>query len=542
MATEIVCVPDIGTDSAEVIEVCVKPGDVITAEQSLLVLESDKASMELPSPVAGKVVDIKVGTGAKVKQGDAVLVVEVAGVAAEVPEAVPSPAAAPATPAAAEPVVAPVAAPVQGTAQVVPVLVPDIGGGNAEVIEVCVKAGDTLVAEQSIVVLESDKASMEVPSPLAGRVASVTVKVGDKVGQGVLLIEVESTGAAAPASAPAPVAASAPVAPVVAPAALAAAPAAVATVSAVSVASSEVHAGPAVRKLARELGVELSRVSGTGPKGRVLKEDVQTFVKRALAEGVKPAAAAVCGSGSGIPTVPPVDFAKWGEIDVQPMSKLHKLTSANMTRSWLNVPHVTQFDDADISDLEDFRGSLKAEQDRRGVKLTPVPFILKACAYALRANPKINASIGADGESMVYKNYVHIGMAVDTPAGLVVPVIRDVDKKGIWELAQEVAELAQKAKDRKLKPDEMQGACFTISSLGNIGGQGFTPVVNTPEVAILGISKLSVKPQWDGKQFQPRKMLPLCLSYDHRAVNGGDAGRFMTMIVDLLGDVRRLVL
>ncbi len=538
MATEIVCVPDIGTDSAEVIEVCVNVGDVISAEQSLLVLESDKASMELPSPVAGKVVEIRAAVGAKLKQGDAVLVVEVAGSAADA-----APVAALAAPVSEAPA-APAAAPVSATTQVIPVLVPDIGGGSAEVIEVCVKVGDELAAEQPIVVLESDKASMEVPSPVAGKVVSIAIKVGEKASQGTSLIELQtqaagSQAAAAPVAAVAPaVAAAAPApAPVVAQAA--AAPAAVSTAV---VPGAPVHAGPAVRKLAREFGVDLARVSGSGPKGRVLKEDVQAFVKTALAEGVRPATPVASCGGGAIPAVPAVDFAKYGEIDVQPMTKMHKVTSANMTRSWLNVPHVTQFDDADISDLEDFRASLKAEQDRRGIKLTPVPFILKACAYALKANQKINASIGADGESMVYKKYAHIGMAVDTPQGLVVPVIRDVDKKGIWELAQEVAELAQKAKERKLKPDEMQGACFTISSLGNIGGQGFTPVVNTPEVAILGISKLAVKPQWDGKQFQPRKMLPLCLSYDHRAVNGGDAGRFMTMVVDLLGDVRRLVL
>ena len=541
MATEIVCVPDIGADSAEVIEICVKPGDVIAAEQSLVVLESDKASMELPSPVAGRVVEIRAALGASLKQGDAVLVVELEGqAAAPAAPAAPAPAPAAEAPAAAAAAAAPAApAPAAAASQRQQVCVPDIGGGSAEVIEVCVAPGDTLEAEQSIAVLESDKASMEVPVPVAGRVVSVQVKVGDKVGgqpaagagsggcpgrrrrgtaarrcgccAGGCCCRCARTGASGSGS------------------------------CGRACGGRRRARRPRGAQAAREFGVDLARVPGSGPNRRVLKEDVQSFVKAALAQGGAPQAQP--GScGSGIPPVPAVDFSRFGPVDVQPMSKLHKVTSANMTRSWLNVPHVTQFDDADITDLEDFRAALKAEQERRGIKLSPVPFILKACALALRANPKVNASLGADGETMVYKQYVHIGMAVDTPAGLMVPVIRDVDKKGIWELAQEVAELAQKAKERKLRPDEMQGACFTVSSLGNIGGQGFTPVVNAPEVAILGVSKLAVKPGWDGVQFVPRKMLPLSLSYDHRAVNGGDAGRFMTMIVELLGDVRRLAL
>ena len=292
-----------------------------------------------------------------------------------------------------------------------------------------------------------------------------------------------------------------------------------------------------MRKLARELGVDLAALSGSGPKGRILKDDVQDYVKRALTKG-----AAGPATGAGIPPVPEVDFAAFGEIDTQPMTKIDKVTAANMHRSWLNVPHVTQFDEADITELEAFRAELKAEGERRGTRLTPLPFILKACAQALRDNPRVNRSISADGESFIYKQYVHIGMAVDTPAGLVVPVIRDVDKKSLWELAAETAELAGKAKDRKLKPVEMQGGCFSVSSLGNIGGTGFTPIVNAPEVAILGVSKLTTKPVWNGEDFEPRKLLPLTLSYDHRAVNGADGGRFMTQLCSLLADIRRLLL
>jgi pyruvate dehydrogenase E2 component (dihydrolipoamide acetyltransferase) len=290
-----------------------------------------------------------------------------------------------------------------------------------------------------------------------------------------------------------------------------------------------------VRKLARELGVHLGRVAGSGPQGRILKEDLQEFVRNALNE---PAATAT--GGAALPVVPEIDFGKFGEVEITQRSKLDKLTAANMHRSWLNVPHVTQFDDADITDLEAFRASLKREAERRALKLSPLPFVLKACAVALRDNPRLNSSLARSGEDLVYKRYIHIGMAVDTPAGLVVPVIRDVDRKSIWDLASEVAELAAKARDRKLSPVEMQGGCFTVSSLGNIGGNGFTPIVNTPEVAILGVSKAGIKPVWNGTEFAPRTLLPLALSYDHRVVNGGDGGRFLTQLVGLLGDIRQL--
>jgi pyruvate dehydrogenase E2 component (dihydrolipoamide acetyltransferase) len=424
------------------------------------------------------------------------------------------------------------------------VKVPDLGGADeVEVIEIPVKPGDLVNVDDPLLVLESDKASMEMPSPVAGRVVAIRVKTGDKIRQGQEVLEIETAAATAEPA-------------VVAPEPAKSAAAKVETVAAPAPAvieepqpvtgmtenrpSGDVYAGPAVRKMAREIGLDLVMVPGSGPKGRVLKSDVKSFIKGALKNPSPAQTQAV--SGSGIPSVPAVDFSKFGAITVEPLSKLHKITAANMHRSWLNVPHVTQFDDVDITELETFRSSMADEAKQAGVKLTPLPFLLKACAAALKSNPKFNASLSADGESMVFKQYVHIGIAVDTPAGLMVPVIRDVDKKSLLELARESTELAQKAKERKLKPEEMQGGCFTISSLGNMGGTGFTPIVNTPEVGILGVSRLDIKPRWNGKEFEPRKMLPLCLSYDHRAVNGADAGKFMVFLNARLSDIRRLLL
>jgi pyruvate dehydrogenase E2 component (dihydrolipoyllysine-residue acetyltransferase) len=446
------------------------------------------------------------------------------------------------------------------------VTVPDIGGAEgAEVIELLVAVGDTVELDQSLIVLESDKASMEIPSTLAGTVVELLVAEGDQLAEGAPIVKIEvaagtadaesgqSEPAAAaeeaeraeeaetPASEPAEdkpaakTAASAPKTENV----KASQPAPAESGGAAADASGDqaVYAGPAVRKLARELGVQLGQVEGSGPQGRILKEDLQQYVKNAVA---RPAGDAVVSAG--LPAVPDVDFSKFGEVEITQRSKLDKLTAANMQRSWLNVPHVTQFDDADITDLQAFRATLKQEAERRGTKLSPLPFIIKACAVALRDNPKINSSLARGGEDLVYKQYIHIGMAVDTPAGLMVPVIRDVDRKTIWELAAEIAELADKARERKLGPAEMQGGCFTVSSLGNIGGNGFTPIVNTPEVAILGVSKAAIKPVWNGAEFEPRTLLPLSLSYDHRVVNGGDGGRFFTQLVSLLGDIRQLSL
>ncbi|MCR8923907.1 dihydrolipoyllysine-residue acetyltransferase [Dasania sp. GY-MA-18] len=535
-AVEVINVPDFGGGEAEVIELCIKAGDEIAEGDSIIVLETDKASMEVPAPKAGKVVSVIIAEGAQVSEGAALIELAVAAASAPAAAAKPAEQAAP----AAQPAQAAApasSAPVANTATAVETIkLPDFGGGEAEVIEVCVAAGDEIAEGDSIIVLETDKASMEVPAPKAGKVVSITISVGSQASEGDAVLELEVQGAAAaPASAPAPAPAAVAATATPAPAAVEAAPQQ--RVSGRDFVGDAMYAGPAVRKIMREFGVDGLKIKGTGPKGRILKEDVQKFVKDALAN--KPAA--VTG-GSGIPPIPAVDFAQFGEVEIKPLSKIAKVTAANMQRSWLNVPHVTQFDDADISDLEDFRANLKAEAEKRGVKITPLPFLLKACANALRANPIFNSSLDATGENLVYKDYVHIGMAVDTPAGLMVPVIRDVDKKSIWDLAAETAELGAKAKDRKLKPADMQGGCFTISSLGNIGGTGFTPIVNAPEVAILGVSKLAVKPVWDGSEFVPRKMLPLALSYDHRVVNGADAGRFFTYLSSLLADIRRLAL
>ena len=540
MATETIKIPDLGGgDGVEVIEVCVAVGDQVEVEDSLLVLESDKASMEVPAPKAGKVVSISLKVGDSVGEGDVILELDVEGdapadepVAAE-PEAADEE---PAPPAADEAEAAPTASAGPET-----VKVPDIGGGDGvEVIELCVAAGDEVEEGDSLIVLESDKASMEVPAPFSGKVLSMLIKVGDAAAEGTAIAEMQRSGTSAPDTAvESPAAAETEqVKTPEPPEPEAATPAPAAPESSANEGNGKtVYAGPAVRKLAREFGISLDQVTGSGPRGRVVKEDLHAYVKTLTS--AKPAAAA---GGAGIPAIPEVDFSQFGEIEVEPLTKLHKLTAANMHRSWLNLPHVTQFDDADITELEAFRNSMKAEAQAKGVKLTPLPFLLKAAAVALRMNPKFNASLSADGENMVYKKYVHIGVAVDTPVGLMVPVIRDVDKKSLWELAAEASELAQKAKERKLKPADMQGGCFTISSLGNIGGTGFTPIINAPEVAILGVSKLDIKPVWDGTAFQPRKMLPLSLSYDHRAINGADAGKFFTELGQLLADIRRILL
>lgn len=578
MTTETIKVPDLGgAASVEVIEVCVAAGDDIAVDDSIVVLESDKASMEVPSPKAGKVKAVKVSEGTSVSEGD--VLIEIESTSADTDADAES--EADAKPEAAQPQAENDAAPAdEGGARtqadsaptpknsgdggsagksVIPVNIPDLGGPDeVSVIEVCVKAGDEIAEGDSLIVLESDKASMEVPSPAAGKVVSVTIKEGGQASAGDEILTLETTAAGDSAAAPAEddarkdkaagepspdATASEPAKPqstddeIPSPSfAASKAGAAKSIGDGVEDSPRSVYAGPAVRKLAREMGVPLAEVKASGPRGRTTKDDLKGYVKNRLAG---PSAAT---GGSGIPPVPAVDFAKFGEVVVEPLSKIHKVTLESMHRSWLNVPHVTQFDEVDITDLEEFRQSLKGEAEQRGVKMTPLPFLLKACAAALRAQPKFNASLHADGESMVYKQYVHIGMAVDTPVGLVVPVLRDVDKKSLWELAEESAALAKKAKDRKLSPAEMQGGCFTISSLGSIGGQGFTPIVNTPEVAILGVSKLSVKPVWDGSEFVPRKLLPLSLSYDHRAINGADAGRFFTYLNELLADIRRLAL
>jgi len=568
MTHQTIVVPDIGgAEGAEVVELLVTVGDAIELEQSLIVLESDKASMEIPASHAGVVVELKMAVGDQLSEGDAILILDTSVVdsdgaetshqeASSTDQSATSTDAELASSQSADEgnVVVATADPEGSASQAVSeqiVEVPDIGtDGDVEVVELCVSVGDMIGEGDSVVVLESDKASMEVPSPAEGEVLELLIAEGASVTQGAALIKLSLKGGSLPAEAAtsdaAPVVDSTDTGTKTSPPRAAANPAPEVSASAVSAQpsssasadASDLYVGPAVRKLAREFGVDLKAVKGSGPKGRIVKEDLHAYVSQRLAD---PSTRAV-SVGSGIPEVAEIDFSKFGPVRHEERSRIDKVTATNMSKSWLNVPHVTQFDDADITDLEVFRSSLKAEAEQRGSKISPVPFIIKAVAIALNANPKLKSSLAEQGDVLVYKDYCHIGMAVDTPNGLVVPVIRDADKKSIWALSDEIRELAAKAKDKKLKPDEMQGAVFTVSSLGNIGGRGFTPIVNTSEVGILGVSKASTQPVWDGSSFQPRTMLPVSLSYDHRVVNGGDAGRFLTYLVALLGDIRQLAM
>ncbi len=547
MAIEIIPVPDLGgADKVEVIEICVQPGDVIEEEQSLVVLESDKASMEIPSPKSGKVVSLKIKEGDTLSEGDAIIELEMSGAAVAEEPAKAEPQveqeAGPVTESTVESAAASTPASSEPSEQLI--AVPDLGGSDAvEVIEICASVGDEINEGDSLVVLESDKASMEIPSPVSGKIVEIKLKEGDKASEGDALALIAVVGAA--------ITASAVDAPMESPATVEKTPESESTPVAApnpnpeppneprgESSSADVYAGPSVRKLARQLGVDLSKLKASGPRNRYTKDDVRSYVKQLVAD----VNSGKVSSGAGIPPIPEIDFSKFGDVEMVKLSKIAKLTSANMSRNWLNVPHVTQFDDADITELEAFRKSMKGEAEKRGVKLTPLPFLLKAAADALQAEPSFNVSLHADGEHIVQKNYIHIGIAVDTPNGLMVPVIRDVDKKGLWELAAESSALATKARDGKLMPRDMQGACFTISSLGAIGGNGFTPIVNAPEVAIMGVSKAQIKPIWNGSEFEPRQMLPLSVSYDHRAINGAHCGRFFTHMVAVLGDIRRLLL
>ncbi|PHN27107.1 dihydrolipoyllysine-residue acetyltransferase [Pseudomonas sp. ICMP 460] len=550
--SELIRVPDIGSGEGEVIELFVKVGDTVEADQSILTLESDKASMEIPAPKAGVVKSLKVKLGDRLKEGDELLELEIEGAADAAPAAAPAAAAAPAEKPAEKPAEAPAAeaaAPAAAAASVQDIHVPDIGSsGKAKIIELLVKVGDTVEADQSLITLESDKASMEIPSPAAGVVESIAVKLEDEVGTGDFILKLKVQGAApaaAPAAAAAAPAAKAEAAP--APAA-AAAPAAKAEAAPAPAAAApapsgaKVHAGPAVRQLAREFGVELNAVSATGPHGRVLKEDVQVYVKSMMQKAKEAPAAGAATGGSGIPPIPVVDFSRFGETEEVPMTRLMQIGASSLHRSWLNIPHVTQFDQADITDLEAFRVAQKAVAEKAGVKLTVLPLLLKACAHLLKELPDFNSSLAPSGKAIIRKKYVNVGFAVDTPDGLLVPVIKNVDQKSLLQLAAEAAALAAKARDKKLTADDMQGACFTISSLGHIGGTGFTPIVNAPEVAILGVSKATIQPVWDGKAFQPKLMLPLSLSYDHRVINGAAAARFTQRLSQLLNDIRTILL
>jgi pyruvate dehydrogenase E2 component (dihydrolipoamide acetyltransferase) len=529
-ASQLVSVPDTGSaDGVTVIEIAVSVGDSVAEGDTLIVLESDKASMEIPAPASGVVTALKVSEGQQVVQGDPICEMT-GGEANTTSTPAPQTSSEPATPAAAE-----TPAP-QSSSGIEKVVVPDTGNADGvTVIEVSIGVGDTVSEGDTLIVLESDKASMEIPSPVSGKVLALSVKEGDSVAQGDAIADVEATGGTQPQAATASTQQ-----PAAAPASTTAPTPKPSVVEEASVPSlgSSVHAGPAVRALARELGVNLAKVSSTGPRGRITKDDLHNFVKAKLKEADSGQS---LSGGSGIPPIPPVDFAAFGPVERIPMTKIHKLTADNMTRCWLNVPAVTQFDEADITDLEAFRKSMKAEAEKKGVKLTPLPFLIKASAHALAELPQVNASIDPATDEIVRKGYIHIGIAVDTPDGLMVPVIRDADQKGIWEIAAEASELADKAKNKKLKPAEMQGATFTISSLGSIGGTAFTPIVPSPQAAILGISKASMQPVWDGSSFQPRLMLPLCLSYDHRVINGGDGARFTTILSKVLGDIRHLV-
>ncbi|MCX8957585.1 pyruvate dehydrogenase complex dihydrolipoyllysine-residue acetyltransferase [Erwinia psidii] len=521
-------VPDIGGDEVEVTEILVKVGDIVEAEQSLLTVEGDKASMEVPAPFAGTVKEINIATGDKVSTGSLIMVFETAasGTAAVSEE---KPAATEAAPAA------------QAASGPKEVAVPDIGGDEVEVTEVMVKVGDKVAAEQSLITVEGDKASMEVPAPFAGTVKEIKISTGDKVSTGSLIMVFDVEGAA-PATAPAEKKEE------VAPAKQDAKPAAVAAKAETKGEFSEndayVHATPVIRRLAREFGVNLAKVKGTGRKGRILKEDVQTYVKDAIKRAETAPAQATGGGLPGMLPWPKVDFSKFGEIEEVEMGRIQKISGANLSRNWVVIPHVTQHDKADITDVEAFRKQQndEAAKKKQDLKITPLVFIMKAAAKALEEFPRFNSSLSEDGQKLTLKKYINIGVAVDTPNGLVVPVFKDVNKKGIVELSNELAVISKKARDGKLTAGDMQGGCFTISSLGGIGGTSFTPIVNAPEVAILGVSKSSMEPVWNGKEFVPRLMLPLSLSFDHRVIDGAAGARFAAYIATIMADIRRLVM
>ena len=596
MADELIKVPDIGgAEGAEVVEVLVSPGEAIDVEQSLVVVESDKASMEIPAPVAGVVSELRVAVGDSVSEGDVILALAAdSGAAGTDLEAAHAEQEAfdsssqdhqgtsehAATSAVAaegaggkehDPATAPSASEstsasgLEDGATVIDVVIPDLGSDEgADLVEMLVPLGGQVEEGDSLVLLESDKASMEVPAPAAGTVTEWLMEAGTTVKEGAVIARLAIDGAPATSTQSdsetnGPQTESQPpgkrgeekaqATAVTAPAAVsdedspaleaqtvdAPSPSRGAERPAASAEPDSVYAGPAVRKLAREFGVTLSQVKGPGARGRILKEDLQQHVAQAIA-------AEPSSGGAAMPVIPDQDYARFGAIEKTTRSRIDKVTANNMVRSWLNIPHVTQFDDADISDMERFRKELKSEAADRGVRLTPLPFILKACAVALREHPVLKSSLADGGETLVMKHYCHIGMAVDTPAGLMVPVLRDVDKKSIWELAAETATLAERAREKQLRPDDMQGGVFTLSSLGAIGGRGFTPIINAPEVAILGVGRAAVQPVWDGEVFRPLTLLPLALSYDHRVVNGGDGGRFLTELTSLLSDVKRMVM
>jgi pyruvate dehydrogenase E2 component (dihydrolipoamide acetyltransferase) len=547
-------VPDIGDfKEVEVIELLVKPGDTIAADQSLATVESDKASMEIPSSHAGVVKELKIKLGDKISEGSLLLVIEAAGVSAA-PAAVPSVSASGVTPVATPApasVMTQAAAATVARSTIIELLVPDIGDfDEVSVIEVFVKTGDTLKAEQSVITVESDKASMEIPSSHAGVIKELRVKLGDKIKKGSVMALLEAQVVVAVVASPVPAPAPTASAPLPAPAMVVGSSVASAPPAAhqptVSVDGKLPHASPSIRKLARELGVPLAQVKGSGTKGRITHTDVQNFVKQVMAGTVKTQAQGTSGGatgGAGFPGLlawPQVDFAKFGPVERKDQSRIKKISAANLHRNWVMIPHVTNHDDADITELENFRVLLNKENEKSGVKVTMLAFLIKACVAALKKFPEFNASL--DGDQVVFKQYFHIGFAADTPNGLMVPVIKDADKKGVLQISAEMSELAKKARDGKLGPAEMTGGCFSISSLGGIGGRYFTPIINAPEVAILGVCRANTEPRWDGKIFEPRLMLPLSLSWDHRVIDGAAAARFNAYLGQILTDFRRVLL
>ena len=556
MAQQEVRIPDIGdAEDVEVIEILAAVGAQISADDPLIVIESDKASMEVPATVAGKLLKIGVAIGDKVREGQVIAVVESASVESAVMQEKPSADSAlvqkksPAEAAKPQQAEAPKPPPSQAKAPAssprrLEVRIPDIGDAkDVVVVEVAVKAGQSVVVDDLLIVVESDKASMEIPAPVAGLIVSVDVKEGASVAEGSLLVVIETVAAVAspPIAQLTNTPASLPTESVVVAnrAAETPAPETATTTATESTTppSENVYAGPAVRRLARELGVDLGQVNGTGARNRVIKTDVDAFVKAALS-----APRATSAAGNGIPSIPAVDFTRFGEVETVDLTRIRARGAENLRRSWLNIPHVTQHDEADVTDLETFREELKPEAQAKGIKLTPLAFIVKAVIAVLKIYPTFNASLDPSVKQLIIKRYFHIGLAVDTPEGLVVPVVRDADKKGVFDLAMEIEALSQKAQQGKLAMADLQGASFSISSLGAIGGTGFTPLINAPEVAILGVSRVTMKPRWNGSVFEPRKMLPLSLSYDHRAINGAEAGRFATTLCQTLADMRRILL
>ncbi len=552
MSNEKILVPDVGGEEVEIIEICVAVGDILEADEGIVTVETDKASMDIPAPFAGTLASLSVSVGDKIKEGDMIGEINSAGeaVAEETPIVEAAPAETPvatATPVVEAPTPTPAAAP--AASAVIEVTVPDIGeDGEVEVIDVLVNVGDTIEEEDGLITLETDKATMDVPSTHAGTVKEVFINVGDKVKQGSLVIKLETSSSVivdAVAEAPTPVAA--PAAPAkVAPTTAPISPPVPHHPQSGTSSKGTIYSSPSIRRIAREFGVDLSLVKGTGNKGRILKEDVQSYVKYELSRPKANAGSSVASGEGGLQVVSAkaIDFSKFGEIETKPLSRIQKISGPFLHRNWVTIPHVTQFDEADITNVEAFRKeqNVVCEKQKLGFKITPLVFILKAAADALRTFPVFNSSLSEDGESLILKKYIHIGVAVDTPNGLVVPVVRDVDQKGIHQLSRELLEISIKARDGKLKAADMQGGCFTISSLGGIGGTAFTPIVNAPEVAILGVSKSEMKPKWNGSEFIPKLMLPLSMSYDHRVIDGAIAARFTVHLAGVMSDIRKLVL